>query len=192
MSQKPAFSTFNLVVLVLSFSLGCFLLFKGFVSFKELDVEKHVALLGQNYGSQDAFEQYFNSLNKPEEKDWALAVAALYCKPQMAEFAIAHGANPDLQVEVVASYHMLNTHDRWAFINGENWKQYKGSQFVKNVKNYVPFDRPQSIEMDCKCAPETRSMGVFAVSDLLEKCMTKKQVSTARDEVAEPENSDEE
>lgn len=193
MTQKAPFGTLNFIVLILSLALGCFLLFKGFIAFKEQDIEKHVASLNKNYGSQASFEQYFNTLSKRADKDWALAVAAVYCKQQMAEFAIAHGADPDLQIEVVANYHVLNTHDRWAFINGENWKQYKGAQFVKNTKNYVPFDRPKSIEMDCKCEPETRSMGVFSVDELLEKCnptatnLTKKitEAAEAVEEVVE-------
>jgi len=131
------------------------------------------------------FKHYFDTLNNQYHKDWALAGAALYCKPELFQYALENGANPLTKVEII-SIDGAKTKDRWLFINKEKWTNFDPTVFALNYpSHYIPYKKVMNhtTTYDCFCGgdaccgPELPaqiiSYGSFSLDDILHTCTGK-------------------
>jgi len=100
----------------------------------------------KNFKSLPVFKRYFDSLNTQYSKDWALAGAALYCKPELFQYALEHGGNPLTMAEIV-SVDNATTQQRWMFLNHESWIKFSPEIFsMTYFYHYIPYEKKHSHE----------------------------------------------
>ena len=81
--------------------------------------ENVAAEIDARFADEASFRTYFRGLTTQYDKDWALAAAVVYCKPELAKIALDGGASINTTVEQV-KYDSFGFDDgRWLFINGE-------------------------------------------------------------------------
>ena len=82
-------------------------------------VENAAAEIDARFADEASFRTYFSGLTTQYDKDWALAAAVVYCKPELAKIALDGGASINTTVEQVRYDGFGFDEGRWLFINGE-------------------------------------------------------------------------
>ena len=81
--------------------------------------ENAAAEIDARFADEASFRTYFSGLTTQYDKDWALAAAVVYCKPELAKIALDGGASINTTVEQVGYEYFGFDKGRWLFINGE-------------------------------------------------------------------------
>ena len=81
--------------------------------------ENAAAEIDARFADEASFRTYFRGLTTQYDKDWALAAAVVYCKPELAKIALDGGASINTTVEQVGYKYFGFDKGRWLFINGE-------------------------------------------------------------------------
>ena len=81
--------------------------------------ENAAAEIDARFADEASFRTYFSGLTTQYDKDWALAAAVVYCKPELAKIALDGGASINTTVEQVGYKYFAFDKGRWLFINGE-------------------------------------------------------------------------
>ena len=81
--------------------------------------ENVAAEIDARFADEASFRTYFRGLTTQYDKDWALAAAVVYCKPELAKIALDGGASINTTVEQVRYDGFGFERGRWLFINGE-------------------------------------------------------------------------
>ena len=81
--------------------------------------ENAAAEIDARFADEASFRTYFSGLTTQYDKDWALAAAVVYCKPELAKIALDGGASINTTAEQVGYKYFGFDKGRWLFINGE-------------------------------------------------------------------------
>ena len=81
--------------------------------------ENAAAEIDARFADEASFRTYFSGLTTQYDKDWALAAAVVYCKPELAKIALDGGASINTTAEQVGYRYFGFDKGRWLFINGE-------------------------------------------------------------------------
>mgnify|MGYP001776698740 CR=1 FL=1 len=81
--------------------------------------ENVAAEIDARFADEASFRTYFRGLTTQYDKDWALAAAVVYCKPELAKIALDGGASINTTAEQVRYDSFGFDYGRWLFINGE-------------------------------------------------------------------------